>query len=235
MFFAVFFKACLSVNSLWAISETIHKGRQFHRKKGFKEFHNLYVNLEYFFCHNSIKFDHISPSDILVPLTEARRQRIALEEAENRRTSSRGLIPKAKVKTIKMTFVIIFGKEKPSGEKTINWILNLFLRLESWREVSLYLGGLGFWLYFKPRNFFSILNASRIAVNNISVVVFQPQFLRRSIKAQPSKNLFFCSVFVLCWSPYIVFDLLQVVFIWSIRLFSVMKCSGVWPGTTFLN
>jgi len=43
-----------------------------------------------------------------VPLTEARRQRIALEEAENRRTSSRGLIPKAKVKTIKMTFVIIF-------------------------------------------------------------------------------------------------------------------------------
>ena len=71
-----------------------------------------------FFCHNSIKFDHISPSDILVPLTEARRQRIALEEAENRRTSSRGLIPKAKVKTIKMTFVIIFGK--PSREKTIN-------------------------------------------------------------------------------------------------------------------
>jgi len=43
-----------------------------------------------------------------VPLTEARRQRIALDDAENRRTSSRGLIPKAKVKTIKMTFVIIF-------------------------------------------------------------------------------------------------------------------------------
>jgi len=43
-----------------------------------------------------------------VPLTEARRQRIALEDAEHRRASSRGLIPKAKVKTIKMTFVIIF-------------------------------------------------------------------------------------------------------------------------------
>eukprot|EP00092_Neocalanus_flemingeri_P015369 GFUD01016630.1.p1 GENE.GFUD01016630.1~~GFUD01016630.1.p1 ORF type:complete len:430 (-),score=35.45 GFUD01016630.1:169-1458(-) len=43
-----------------------------------------------------------------VPLTEARRQRIALEDAENRRASSRGLIPKAKVKTVKMTFVIIF-------------------------------------------------------------------------------------------------------------------------------
>merc|ERR1719480_415452 len=42
-----------------------------------------------------------------VPLTEARRQRIALEDAETRRASSRGLIPKAKVKTIKMTFVII--------------------------------------------------------------------------------------------------------------------------------
>merc|ERR1719228_865279 len=43
-----------------------------------------------------------------VPLTEARRQRIVLEDAETRRASSRGLIPKAKVKTIKMTFVIIF-------------------------------------------------------------------------------------------------------------------------------
>ena len=52
----------------------------------------------------------MSDENISVPLTEARRQRIALEEAENRRPSSRGLIPKAKVKTIKMTFVIIFGK-----------------------------------------------------------------------------------------------------------------------------
>jgi len=43
-----------------------------------------------------------------VPLTEARRQRIALEDAEYRRASSRGLIPKAKVKTVKMTVVIIF-------------------------------------------------------------------------------------------------------------------------------
>ena len=45
-----------------------------------------------------------------VPLTEARRQRIALDDEETRRVSSRGLIPKAKVKTVKMTFVIIFGK-----------------------------------------------------------------------------------------------------------------------------
>lgn len=30
------------------------------------------------------------------------------DEMESRRASSRGLIPKAKVKTIKMTFVIIF-------------------------------------------------------------------------------------------------------------------------------
>jgi hypothetical protein len=44
-------------------------------------------------------------------LTEARWQRIALEDAETRRASSRGLIPKAKIKTIKMTFVIIFGEK----------------------------------------------------------------------------------------------------------------------------
>ena len=158
MFFAVFFKACLSVNSLWAISETIHKGRQFHRKKGFKEFHNLYVNLEYFFCHNSIKFDHISPSDILVPLTEARRQRIALEEAENRRTSSRGLIPKAKVKTIKMTFVIIFGKEKPSREKTING-LNSKSIPSSWKLARSFFvfGRFGVLTIFQTQKFFFYL------------------------------------------------------------------------------
>ena len=56
----------------------------------------------------------IKESEIFsVPLTEARRRRIALEDAETRRASSRGLIPKAKVKTIKMTFVIIFGEEIP--------------------------------------------------------------------------------------------------------------------------
>jgi len=43
-----------------------------------------------------------------VPLTEARRRKIALEGDDCRRASSRGLIPKAKVKTIKMTFVIVF-------------------------------------------------------------------------------------------------------------------------------
>lgn len=32
----------------------------------------------------------------------------ATDEVESRRASSRGLIPKAKVKTVKMTFVIIF-------------------------------------------------------------------------------------------------------------------------------
>jgi len=44
-----------------------------------------------------------------VPITEARRKRMALEsDPDCRRASSRGLIPKAKVKTIKMTFVIVF-------------------------------------------------------------------------------------------------------------------------------
>ena len=49
--------------------------------------------------------------NISVPLTEARRRKIALDsDPDCRRASSRGLIPKAKVKTIKMTFVIVFGK-----------------------------------------------------------------------------------------------------------------------------
>ena len=49
---------------------------------------------------------------ILVPLTENRRKRRDLDagDPDCRRASSRGLIPKAKVKTIKMTFVIVFGK-----------------------------------------------------------------------------------------------------------------------------
>ena len=48
---------------------------------------------------------------ISVPLTEARRRKIALDSNDDcRRASSRGLIPKAKVKTIKMTFVIVFGE-----------------------------------------------------------------------------------------------------------------------------
>ena len=104
---------------------------------------------------------------ILVPLTEVRRQRIALEDAENRRTSSRGLIPKAKVKTIKMTFVIIFGKKTTTTttEKhplVVSWFLSLFQNPSN----------TGF-----HKNLFSLL---------------------------------LVLVFVLCWSPYIVFDLLQV-------------------------
>jgi len=31
------------------------------------------------------------------------------EEHDIRRSSSRGIIPKAKIKTVKMTFVIVFG------------------------------------------------------------------------------------------------------------------------------
>ena len=32
------------------------------------------------------------------------------EDQESRRASSRGIIPRAKIKTVKMTFVIVFGK-----------------------------------------------------------------------------------------------------------------------------
>ena len=100
---------------------------------------------------------------VSVPLTEARRQRLAIEEAETRRTSSRGLIPRAKVKTIKMTFVIIFGE----------------------------------WTTTKHRHHLLSFH--------------QKESIKSGIL--PCKNLFWVfliSVFVLCWSPYIVFDLLQV-------------------------
>jgi len=39
-----------------------------------------------------------------------RLQQLKEEDHDCRRASSRGLIPKAKVKTVKMTFVIVFGK-----------------------------------------------------------------------------------------------------------------------------
>ena len=32
------------------------------------------------------------------------------EDQDSRRASSRGIIPRAKIKTVKMTFVIVFGK-----------------------------------------------------------------------------------------------------------------------------
>jgi hypothetical protein len=55
--------------------------------------------------------DYSYPNLCAVPLTEAKRQRITMEnDPDCRRASSRGLIPKAKVKTIKMTFVIVFGE-----------------------------------------------------------------------------------------------------------------------------
>lgn len=33
------------------------------------------------------------------------------EEQDGRRASSRGIIPRAKIKTVKMTFVIVFGEK----------------------------------------------------------------------------------------------------------------------------
>jgi hypothetical protein len=37
---------------------------------------------------------------------------VSVDDQNSRRASSRGLIPKAKIKTIKMTFVIVFGKTR---------------------------------------------------------------------------------------------------------------------------
>jgi hypothetical protein len=39
-----------------------------------------------------------------------RHQQLQQEDHDSRRASSRGIIPKAKVKTVKMTFVIVFGE-----------------------------------------------------------------------------------------------------------------------------
>ena len=77
------------------------------------------------------------------------------EDQESRRASSRGIIPRAKIKTVKMTFVIVFGKLRFKKKK---------------QSIGIVL------LSYRPFHYF----------------------------------LFIHSVFILCWAPYIVFDLLQV-------------------------
>lgn len=47
------------------------------------------------------------------------------DENDTRRASSRGIIPKAKIKTVKMTFVIVFGKY--SKESTLKHLKTTFL------------------------------------------------------------------------------------------------------------
>ena len=39
------------------------------------------------------------------------RSRMRNDDLDGRRASSRGLIPRAKIKTVKMTFVIVFGTQ----------------------------------------------------------------------------------------------------------------------------
>jgi neuropeptide S receptor 1 len=39
-------------------------------------------------------------------------EHVSIDDQNSRRASSRGLIPKAKIKTVKMTFVIVFGKTR---------------------------------------------------------------------------------------------------------------------------
>ena len=69
---------------------------------------------------------------VAVPLTEARRRKIALESDDSRRASSRGLIPKAKVKTIKMTFVIVFGECCPVS--SYSWCVVLDANLSQYSQ-----------------------------------------------------------------------------------------------------
>jgi hypothetical protein len=49
-----------------------------------------------------------------------RHQELQQEDHDSRRASSRGIIPKAKVKTIKMTFVIVFGKFLIDSDHELN-------------------------------------------------------------------------------------------------------------------
>ncbi|KAJ9591741.1 hypothetical protein L9F63_001677, partial [Diploptera punctata] len=64
-------------------------------------------------CYTVIVFTIWSKSKLLVPSTRKPRHmkngdHVAVEDQDSRRASSRGLIPKAKIKTVKMTFVIVF-------------------------------------------------------------------------------------------------------------------------------
>ena len=47
-----------------------------------------------------------------MPITEVRRRKIALDnDPDCHRASSRGLVTKVKVKTTKMTYVLVFGEQ----------------------------------------------------------------------------------------------------------------------------
>ncbi|XP_068085222.1 cardioacceleratory peptide receptor-like [Anabrus simplex] len=64
-------------------------------------------------CYTVIVFTIWSKSKILMPVTRKQRHikngdHNYAEDPDSRRASSRGLIPKAKIKTVKMTFVIVF-------------------------------------------------------------------------------------------------------------------------------
>jgi neuropeptide S receptor 1 len=50
-----------------------------------------------------------SPSHRSAPRTGSAAVAMLDEDQESRRASSRGIIPRAKIKTVKMTFVIVFG------------------------------------------------------------------------------------------------------------------------------
>lgn len=56
---------------------------------------------------------------------------------DTRRASSRGLIPRAKIKTVKMTFVIVFGKMKITHSKLISRVLAYVMIVET--EILQYL------------------------------------------------------------------------------------------------
>lgn len=63
--------------------------------------------------HSKFKYYSIATCDLFVLFSgDENRNRHYPEDLDTRRASSRGIIPRAKIKTVKMTFVIVFGKGK---------------------------------------------------------------------------------------------------------------------------
>uniref|UniRef100_A0A2A4JWG3 G-protein coupled receptors family 1 profile domain-containing protein n=1 Tax=Heliothis virescens TaxID=7102 RepID=A0A2A4JWG3_HELVI len=148
-------------------------------------------------------------------------------DPDSRRASSRGLIPRAKIKSVKMTFVIVFGQMQC-------WIdLGTPRRWQIWMSLisimifvlpSLTIAAcyavivLTIWTKSKAVVMSPPINSRRTKTLRNGQIESDPDSRRASsrgliprAKIKSVKMTFvIVFVFVLCWSPYIVFDLLQV-------------------------
>lgn len=121
-------------------------------------------------------------------------------EHEPRRASSRGLIPKAKVKTIKMTFVIVFGRFI-SFTTFSTWLWR-----GEWAVTINHLKNIINCHIALARH----LCTSVESLENKPVIVYTYDSILKNILSLEAVSSMAVSVFVVCWSPYFMFDLLQV-------------------------